>query len=131
MVTMTSGTDRAHVDIRRTHSSPIQQEGIGGVQGESIALAARLDGCLSITTRLFAPGTHHVFTNHVAALANGRSQADVDVLDTCAKCGRHERKRCPRHIRNRSTPSGVRDPNGGTATTGPRIDEQDRLTVGM
>ena len=129
--TMTSGTDRAHFDIHRTHTSPVQEKEIGGVQGESVAVTARLDGLFGITARLFAPGVQHIFADDVAAPANGRSQADMDVLGTRAKCRRHERERCPRDIRNSSAPSGMRDADGGAATTGSWIDEQDRLTVGM
>ena len=131
MVTITSGTDRAHFDVHRTHPRPVQEEGIGGVQGESVAVTARLDGRFGITASLFAPGTHNVFADDVAAPAYCRSQADLDILGTRAECLSHERESCPRDIRNSSSPSGVGDADGGAATTGPRIDEQHRLTIGM
>jgi hypothetical protein len=96
-----------------------------------VALAIRLEGLAGIGSSYLTPGVSNVVANVVAAAANGRTENDVNVVDTRAKGGGHHRNRCTNDIRDGPSPPGVGNSDGRAATPGAGIDDQHRLAVGM
>jgi len=124
-------TDGTRLDVGAAHPRPVQEQPIGRLQGESVAIAVRLEGLISVGPSYLAPGIGDIVIYVVAAAPNGWTEDDVDVVGPRAKGGDHDRKRCTNNIRDGSPPPSVSNADGRAAAAGSRVNDQHRLAVGM